>query len=65
MVCSTVGNFANILPPIANPDYYTVAENTTNTFTVTTNDVVVSPGRHCSGGGGDDDQRHCDDRERH
>jgi len=37
-------NFTDVWPPIANPDYYTVAENTTNTFSVTTNDVVVSPG---------------------
>ncbi|HTB85183.1 MAG TPA: DUF2341 domain-containing protein [Candidatus Sulfotelmatobacter sp.] len=30
--------------PIANPDYYTILENTTNTFAVTANDLVQAPG---------------------
>jgi uncharacterized repeat protein (TIGR01451 family) len=34
------------IPPLANPDSYTMAENTTNTFAVTTNDVVQTPGGH-------------------
>ena len=32
------------VPPIANPDSYTVNENTTNAFAVTTNDVVQTQG---------------------
>ena len=32
------------IPPVANPDSYAVAENTTNTFAVTTNDLVQTPG---------------------
>jgi uncharacterized repeat protein (TIGR01451 family) len=31
-------------PPVANPDSYAVAENTTNTFAVLTNDLVITPG---------------------
>ena len=31
-------------PPLANPDFYSVAENTTNTFSTLTNDVVLTPG---------------------
>jgi uncharacterized repeat protein (TIGR01451 family) len=31
-------------PPVANPDNHTVAENTTNTFSPLTNDVVLTPG---------------------
>ena len=32
------------VPPLANPDIYTVGENTTNSFSVTTNDSVQTPG---------------------
>jgi len=32
------------IPPLANPDSYAVAENTTNTFSPLTNDVVRTPG---------------------
>ena len=32
------------LPPLANPDFYSMAENTTNTFSPLTNDVVRTPG---------------------
>jgi len=34
------------VPPIANPDSYTVSKNTTNTFNVTVNDLVQTPGGH-------------------
>jgi uncharacterized repeat protein (TIGR01451 family) len=34
------------IPPVANPDSYAVTENTTNTFAVTTNDAVQTPGGH-------------------
>ena len=32
------------VPPAANPDFYRVAENTTNTLSPLTNDVVLTPG---------------------
>jgi uncharacterized repeat protein (TIGR01451 family) len=32
------------IPPVANPDSYTVAENTTNTFSPLLNDLVQTPG---------------------
>ena len=32
------------LPPLANPDSYTTLENSTNTFSPLTNDVVLTPG---------------------
>ena len=43
---NTVPNYitATNLPPVANWDAYTVAENTTNAFCVTTNDVVNAAG---------------------
>ena len=31
-------------PPVANPDGYFITENTTNTFSVLTNDLVLTPG---------------------
>ena len=31
-------------PPVANPDGYAITENTTNTFSVLTNDLVITPG---------------------
>ena len=34
------------IPPVANPDSYVMSENTTNTFNVTTNDLVRTPGGH-------------------
>jgi len=32
------------VPPLANPDFYSVAENSTNTFSPLVNDVVTTPG---------------------
>ena len=34
------------IPPVANPDSYVISENTTNTFNVTTNDQLLTPGGH-------------------
>jgi uncharacterized repeat protein (TIGR01451 family) len=41
---STVTVTVTNIPPLANPDGYTVLENSTNTFTPLTNDVVRTPG---------------------
>jgi len=41
---STVTVLITNIPPVANPDTYTVTENSTNTFTPLVNDLVETPG---------------------
>ena len=41
---STITVTVTNVPPLANPDFFSMAENTTNTFSPLTNDVVRTPG---------------------